>query len=97
MDFSIKWRKKEDFLYGLTQRLVTGTDGFIKIPASKFVIGLPSNNDAAATGYVKDPNAVKNVLNRLKASGNEIKGLMTWSVNWDAGPIQMAKNIIILL
>ncbi|MDM5146456.1 hypothetical protein ICE98_03605 [Lactococcus lactis] len=22
--------KKEDFLYGLTQRLVTGTDGFIK-------------------------------------------------------------------
>jgi len=46
---------------------------------------------------VKDPNAVKNVLNRLKASGNEIKGLMTWSVNWDAGPIQMAKNIIILL
>ena len=77
--------KKEDFLYGLTQRLVTGTDGFIKIPASKFVIGLPSNNDAAATGYVKDPNAVKNALNRLKASGNEIKGLMTWSVNWDAG------------
>lgn len=77
--------KKEDFLYGLTTRLVTGTDNFIKIPASKFVIGLPANDDAAATGYVKDPKAVENALKRLKADGNEIKGLMTWSVNWDDG------------
>lgn len=77
--------KKEDFLYGLTTRLVTGTDGFIKIPAKKFVIGLPANEDAAATGYVKDPKAVENTLKRLKTAGNEIKGLMTWSVNWDDG------------
>lgn len=77
--------KKEDFLYGLTLRLVTGADNFIKIPADKFVIGLPANDDAAATGYVKDPKNVENALKRLKDSGNEIKGLMTWSVNWDAG------------
>ena len=49
------------------------------------MIGLPANEDAAATGYVKNPKAVENALKRLKASGNEIKGLMTWSVNWDAG------------
>ena len=69
----------------MTHRLVTGTDNFIKIPADKFVIGLPANEDAAATGYVKNPKDVENALKRLKASGNEIKGLMTWSVNWDAG------------
>lgn len=77
--------KKEAFLYGLTKRLATGTDGFIKIPADKLVIGLPANEDAAATGYVKKPQDVANALSRLKDSGNEIKGLMTWSVNWDAG------------
>ena len=77
--------QKEAFLYGLTKRLVTGTDNFIKIPADKFVIGLPANDDAAATGYVKNPKEVENALQRLKDSGNEIKGLMTWSVNWDAG------------
>ena len=58
---------KEDFLYYLTESLVTGTRGFIRIPASKFVIGLPSNNDAAATGYVIDKQAVYNAFSRLDA------------------------------
>lgn len=43
---------KEDFLYYLTESLVTGNRGFTYIPANKFVIGLPANVDAAATGYV---------------------------------------------
>jgi len=77
--------QKEDFLYYLTESLVTGTRNFIKIPHDKFIIGLPTNNDAAATGYVIDPQDVKNVLARLEAAGLPIRGLMTWSVNWDAG------------
>ncbi|MBP1131404.1 MULTISPECIES: carbohydrate-binding protein [Serratia] len=76
---------KEDFLYYLTESLVTGTRGYTKIPASKFVIGLPTNNDAAATGYVVDKQAVYNAFARLDAKGLSIKGLMTWSVNWDNG------------
>ncbi|EMF8144568.1 carbohydrate-binding protein [Serratia marcescens] len=76
---------KEDFLYYLTESLVTGTRGFIRIPASKFVIGLPSNNDAAATGYVIDKQAVYNAFSRLDAKNLSIKGLMTWSINWDNG------------
>lgn len=76
---------KEDFLYYLTESLVTGTRGYIRIPSSKFIIGLPSNVDAAATGYVVDPAVVGNVFKRLDAKGIPIKGLMTWSVNWDAG------------
>ncbi|PCR93415.1 chitinase [Pseudomonas fluorescens] len=76
---------KEDFLYYLTESLVTGTRGFTKIPADKFVIGLPANIDAAATGYVIDKNVVGNAMKRLAVKGHLIKGLMTWSVNWDNG------------
>ncbi|HEY1844340.1 MAG TPA: glycosyl hydrolase family 18 protein [Buttiauxella sp.] len=77
--------RKADFLYYLTDSLVHGTRGFIKIPADKFVIGLPSNIDAAATGYVKKESDVRTAFEKLAANGNPIKGLMTWSVNWDAG------------
>lgn len=76
---------KEDFLFYLTESLVTGTRGFTRIPADKFVIGLPANVDAAATGYVANPTAVANAFKRLYAKGVSIKGLMTWSVNWDSG------------
>lgn len=80
--------KKEDFLYYLTTALINGTDGYsnyVKIPADKMVIGLPSNPDAAGSGYVKTPESVKNAMNRLEKDNHEIKGLMTWSVNWDNG------------
>ncbi|MGV3345960.1 carbohydrate-binding protein [Enterobacteriaceae bacterium LUAb1] len=77
--------KKEIFLFYLTDSLINGTRGFLKIPHDKFVIGLPSNIDAAATGYVKNPADALNALKRLKDGGQPIKGLMTWSVNWDAG------------
>ncbi len=76
---------KENFLYFLTESLVTGTRNFIKIPPSKFVIGLPANKDAAGSGYVVDKQAVYNAFSRLDAKGLSIKGLMTWSVNWDNG------------
>ncbi|MDT2040912.1 chitinase [Providencia stuartii] len=76
---------KEDFLYYLTESLVTGTRGYTKIPPSKFVIGLPANNDAAGSGYVIDKQAVYNAFARLDAKNLSIKGLMTWSVNWDNG------------
>ncbi|EPU3937292.1 glycosyl hydrolase family 18 protein [Morganella morganii] len=80
---------KEDFLYYLTESIVTGTRGYIKIPPEKFVIGLPSNNDGAANGYVINPDNVKQALIRLENAGLAIKGLMTWSINWDDG---IAKN-----
>lgn len=76
---------KEAFLYHLTKSIVTGTNGYIQIPHEKFVIGLPSNNDAANNGYVIDDNAVKNALIHLDQDNLSIKGLMTWSINWDDG------------
>ncbi|MFT4169905.1 MAG: glycosyl hydrolase family 18 protein [Dysgonomonas sp.] len=77
--------KKAEFLYALTKAIVTGEQTYIKIPADKFAIGIPANNDAAANGYVINPEDVQSTLDKLKNEGNEIKGLMTWSVNWDAG------------
>jgi chitinase len=77
--------QKEKFLYYLTDSIVNGTRSYIKVPNDKFVIGLPSNIDAAATGYVIKKEDVFNALNRLSEAGNAIRGLMTWSVNWDAG------------
>jgi chitinase/chitodextrinase len=77
--------QKEEFLYYLTESIVTGTRGFIKIPHQKFAIGLPANNDAARTGYVINPDHVKNALQRLDSQGLGIKGVMTWSINWDTG------------
>ncbi|SHN04373.1 Chitinase [Pseudomonas asturiensis] len=76
---------KKEFLYYLTDSLVHGTRGYTEIPADRFAIGLPTNNDAAATGYVIDPQSVKYALDRLADDGNPIRGLMTWSVNWDNG------------
>lgn len=75
--------RKEDFLYYLTHSLVTGTRGFIKIPPEKFVIGLPANGDAAATGFVISPHDAYNAFQRLDNDGLSIKGLMTWSVDWE--------------
>ncbi|POR71086.1 fibronectin type III domain-containing protein [Pseudomonas syringae] len=76
---------KKEFLYYLTDSLIHGTRGFTKIPANRLAIGLPTNNDAAATGYVINPDDVKYALDTLQADGNPIRGLMTWSVNWDNG------------
>jgi chitinase len=82
---------KEDFLYTISTQMATG-NGFVQIPAHKLVLGLPANPDAAANGYVKDPLAIKNALARLQADGNPVKGLMTWSVNWDNGVDKTGKS-----
>ncbi|WP_207209712.1 carbohydrate-binding protein [Pectobacterium zantedeschiae] len=76
---------KADFLFYLTDSIVNGTRGYVHIPADKFAIGLPSNQDAAATGYVKNEADVRVAMEKLAAQGTPIKGLMTWSINWDAG------------
>jgi chitinase len=77
--------RKEHFLFYLTKAIVTGTGGFIRIPPEKFVIGLPANSDAAATGFVVSEENTYNAFKRLDDEGLSIKGLMTWSVDWDNG------------
>ncbi|MFE4763698.1 glycoside hydrolase family 18 protein [Bacillus mycoides] len=77
--------RKEDFLYYVMNALASGARGFTKLPHDKLIMGLPANRDAAGSGYVVDPSAVLNAMERLKKSGNAIRGLAAWSINWDAG------------
>ncbi|EPI01571.1 putative chitinase C1 [Enterococcus faecalis 13-SD-W-01] len=77
--------RKYDFLLGMSQAFDTGSSGFIQIPANRLALGLPANEDAAANGYVKDPSVVYRVFEEMERNQAPLKGIMTWSVNWDEG------------
>jgi chitinase len=70
---------------------------FAGLPASKIAVGLPACPDAAGGGYTA-PVIVTGAMNYLLGNGPkpgtytlvqtggypDLKGMMTWSVNWDA-------------
>lgn len=77
------------------------TGGYFNgIPASKIAAGLPACPSAAGGGYC-NPDTVKAAINYLRGTGNApgayqlsnalgyptFRGLMTWSINWDATPL----------
>ena len=76
---------KEKFIYYISDSLINGTRGFHKIPHDKLVFGIPTNSDAAATGFVKEPQDLYNAFDALKQQGQPLRGVMTWSINWDVG------------
>ncbi|MDE8674602.1 glycosyl hydrolase family 18 protein [Priestia aryabhattai] len=76
---------KGDFLYYIMDSLINGTREYTPISHNKLVMGLPTNEDAANTGYVMDPSAVFNAMERLRQNGSPIRGLSAWSINWDCG------------
>ena len=64
------------------------------LSASQVGLGLPASPSAAGSGYVS-PSVVNNALDCLAAQANcgsfvppaaypGIRGVMTWSINWDA-------------
>jgi chitinase len=64
------------------------------LSAAQVGVGLPASSSAAGSGYV-DPSVVNNALDCLAAQTNcgsftpstsypDIRGAMTWSINWDA-------------
>jgi chitinase len=64
------------------------------LSASQVGLGLPASSSAAGSGYVS-PSVVNNALDCLAAKQNcgsfvpsssypSIRGVMTWSINWDA-------------
>ncbi|WHQ37562.1 chitinase [Spiroplasma sp. SV19] len=74
---------KAEFLYLIAKYIVQGKDSFYQIPANKLLWGLPANNDAAANGQIKIHDIWK-ATELLKKQNIYLKGMMTWSVNWDA-------------
>ena len=62
---------------------VAGGNGFFQgLPASKIVIGLPSTPGAGG-GYMS-PSLVQSAMSQLRSQYPSLRGLMTWSINWDA-------------
>ena len=64
------------------------------LSASQIGLGLPASSSAAGSGYVA-PSLVNDALDCLAAKANcgsfvpsstypGIRGVMTWSINWDA-------------
>lgn len=70
---------------------------FAGFPASKVSVGLPACQNAAGGGYLNNPE-IKQAIDYLRGEGSkpgsytlvqtsgypELKGMMTWSINWDA-------------
>lgn len=79
------------------QGFSTAGGSFVGLPASKIAAGLPACSSAAGGGYVH-PDTVKAAINYLRGAGPapgsyvmanpagypSFRGLMTWSINWDA-------------
>ncbi len=70
---------------------------FVGLPANKVAVGLPSCTSAAGGGFV-DSATVKSAIDYLRGKGSQpgtyslsnksaypsLRGMMTWSINWDA-------------
>eukprot|EP00916_Digyalum_oweni_P005945 GHVL01010281.1.p1 GENE.GHVL01010281.1~~GHVL01010281.1.p1 ORF type:complete len:2039 (-),score=264.23 GHVL01010281.1:149-5695(-) len=76
---------KQDFLFYLTESILSGTRGFMSVPSDKLLIGLPANADAASDGDVMDRFDLVTAISRLNNQNLFLRGLMTWSMNWDNG------------
>ncbi len=73
-------KQTEALIDGFT---IAGSGGVIfSLPANKVVIGLPAAPGAGG-GYAS-PAIVRSALSTLLAKYPNLRGLMTWSVNWDA-------------
>lgn len=84
--------QKYEFLMGMSEALINGDQGYVKIPADKLVLGLPANIDAAANGFVYNPQDVYNTFDDLSKQGHDLKGIMTWSINWDEGKNKVGES-----
>ncbi len=88
-----------DFIVSQTEALLQGfnTSGghFDPLPPEKIAIGLPACTPAAGGGYVS-PAVLASAVDYLRGDGPQpgsytrmttypaLRGLMTWSINWDA-------------
>jgi chitinase len=100
IDGGIYYQGTADFIVAMTEAVISGfnTNGgmFTGLPQEKIAIGLPSCNSAGG-GFVDSAN-VKQAIEYLRGNGPapgsyalqntnaypNIRGMMTWSINWDA-------------
>ncbi len=99
IDGGIYTQGTTDFIVSQTEALLQGfqTNGgfFAPLPPEKVAIGLPACPLAAGGGYVS-PAVLEQAVDYLRSTGPQpgnyqrmatyptLRGLMTWSINWDA-------------
>lgn len=99
IDGGIYTQGTADFIVSQTEALMQGfiTSGgyFAPLPPERVAIGLPACPLAAGGGYVS-PSVLASAVEHLRGSGPQpgsyetvftypaLRGLMTWSINWDA-------------
>ncbi|MBK9148886.1 MAG: chitinase [Flavobacteriales bacterium] len=101
IDGGIYAQGSADFIVSQVDALLQGfgtSGGFFEpLPAAKVAIGLPACPSAAGGGYVS-PAVLADAVAYLRGTGPQpglyqlagtypdLRGLMTWSINWDAAP-----------
>lgn len=99
IDGGIYMQGTADFIVSQTEAVLqgftTGGGMFAPLPPEKVAIGLPACPNAAGGGYVS-PAVLASAVNYLRGAGPQpgsyvrtstyptLRGLMTWSINWDA-------------
>jgi chitinase len=100
IDGGIYYQGTADFIVAMTEAVISGfsTGGglFASLPQEKIAIGLPACTSAGG-GFIDSAN-VKQAINYIMGNGPapgsytlqntnaypNIRGMMTWSINWDA-------------
>ncbi|MGL4970185.1 MAG: glycosyl hydrolase family 18 protein, partial [Cetobacterium sp.] len=98
---------QDKFIPEFTEALIKGHDGpawggpyaqlfpIGPIPEEMLAIGLPAGVGAAGTGAINDMNVFTNAWREIQRRGYEnVKGFMTWSIDWDEHHNWQFKNAI---
>ena len=92
---AIDCKNQARFIPEFTEALIKGHDGpawggeyaqlfpIGPIPQEILAIGLPSGVGAAGTGAINDMNVFVDAWREVQRRGYDVKGFMTWSIDWD--------------
>lgn len=103
----VECRDQARFIPEFTEALIKGHDGpawgepqsmifpIGPIPEEMLAIGLPAGIGAAGTGAINEMNVFTNAWREVQRRGYEnVKGFMTWSIDWDEYHNWQFKNAI---
>lgn len=102
----IDCKNQAKFIPEFTEALIKGHDGpawggqyaqlfpIGPIPQEILAIGLPSGVGAAGTGAINDMNVYVEAWREVQRRGYDVKGFMTWSIDWDKYHNWQFKNAV---
>lgn len=102
----IDCKNQAKFIPEFTEALIKGHDGpawggqyaqlfpIGPIPQEILAIGLPSGVGAAGTGAINDMNVYIEAWREVQRRGYDVKGFMTWSIDWDKYHNWQFKNAV---